>query len=124
MSEPADGRGAVTDAVAMAADAAALARAIGEPLSLPPSARPGNELARAAHRRTDAGWLAQAWVDAHVVLVDENGRAPVRDDPPGLVLTPADEVDGDERYFLGVDGTGRAYFAVSAPFEAPEGTRK
>jgi NAD+ diphosphatase len=98
-----------------------------EPLRLPPGARPGPPLGagidRAAHRRTDQEWLERAWADALVVLVDE-GRALIRDEPPGLVLTPASEVDAAERFFLGEDSSGRAFFAVEAPVTAPPGTRK
>jgi NAD+ diphosphatase len=98
-----------------------------EPLRLPPGARPGPPLGagvdRAAHRRTDQDWLERAWADALVVLVDD-GRALIRDEPPGLVLTPANEVDAAaERFFLGEDSRGRAYFAVEAPITAPPGTR-
>jgi NAD+ diphosphatase len=93
-----------------------------EPLALPPGAR-ADEIDRAAHRRTDDAWLAGAWADAQVVVVDQ-GRALVRDEPPGVVFTPAAEVTADERYFLGVDGGGQAYFAVRAPLDPPPGTRR
>jgi NAD+ diphosphatase len=89
-------------------------------LRLPPGARTDG-IDRAAHRRTDSEWLARA--DALVVLVDD-GRALVRDEPPGLVLASASEVDaGAERYFLGEDAQGRAYFAVQGPVTPPPGTR-
>jgi NAD+ diphosphatase len=58
------------------------------------------------------------------VRVDETGRVPVRDDPPGLVLSPAAEVDDGERYFLGVGADGRSYFAIPGPFEPPADARK
>ncbi|WP_373314003.1 NAD(+) diphosphatase [Planosporangium flavigriseum] len=94
-------------------------------LELPPGARPDVGFDRAAHRRTDAEWLERAWADSLVVLVDK-GRALIRDEPPGLVLTPAGEVDpGAERYFLGEDLQGRVYFAVQTPIaEPPPGTRQ
>jgi len=129
MSEPVDGRTAVTDAAAEAAEATAAALVSQSPLVLPPGARPGPPLGagldRAAHRRTDEKWLADAWRDGGVVLV-EDGRVLVRDDPPGLVLTPTRELDVavEDRYFLGVDDAGQPYFAVRAPIEAPPGTRK
>jgi NAD+ diphosphatase len=122
----------VSEREALSADRAALTRIAREPLRLPPGARPGPPLGigldRAAHRRTDAAWLAAAWEDALVVVVDD-GRALVRDDPPALALTPASEVAGlapvgTERYFLGVDGRDQAYFAVPAAIDAPPGTRK
>lgn len=93
-----------------------------EPPPLPPGARP-DDIDRAAHRRTDDAWLAEAWADALVVVVDQ-GRALIRDDPPGLVLTAAGEVTADERYFLGVNRDGRAYFAVRAPLDPPPGSRR
>jgi NAD+ diphosphatase len=93
-----------------------------ETLSLPPGARP-DDVDRAAHRRTDDAWLAEAWAGALVVVVDQ-GRALIRDEPPGVVFTPAAEVTAEERYFLGVDRAGRAYFAVRAPVDPPPGSRK
>jgi NAD+ diphosphatase len=93
-----------------------------ESLALPPGAR-ADDIDRAAHRRTDDDWLAGAWAGARVVVVDQ-GRALIRDEPPGVVFTPAAEVTADERYFLGLDRAGRAYFAVPAPVDPPPGTRK
>jgi NAD+ diphosphatase len=104
-------------------DTVAATDAAQSPLRLPPGARLGSGVDRAAHRRTDEKWLEEAWRDAFVVIVDE-GRALIRDEPPGLVLMPSDEVDGGERYFLGEDDRGRAYFAVQAPVSTPPGTRK
>ena len=73
---------------------------------------------RAAHRRTDEQWLAQAWGRSDTLVLRMNdGRAAVADDPPELALRhPADVEDGD-RYFLGVDDDGTAYFAVEVPAE-------
>jgi NAD+ diphosphatase len=127
MSEPADGRVVITDPVAVAADADAMALAALRPLRLPPGARPGPPVGagidRAAHRRTDEAWLARAWSQALVVVVDD-GRALVRADVPGLVLAPSAEVGAGERYFLGTDEQGRPYFAVRGAVTAPPGTRK
>jgi NAD+ diphosphatase len=93
------------------------------------AARPGPPLARgaldrAAHRRTDADWLAEAWTRARVVVVDD-GHVLVRgDDPPDLVLIdPADAPQG-ERFFLGEDTDGSVYFAVAADVTALPGTRR
>jgi NAD+ diphosphatase len=126
VSEPANGREPVTDA---AADTAAATAATAQgPLRLPPGARPGPPLGdgidRAAHRRTDTEWLERAWADALVVVVDD-GRALIRDEPPSLVLTPARHLDAGERerYFLGVGPDGQAYFTVRAPVNPPPGTR-
>jgi NAD+ diphosphatase len=90
---------------------------------LPPGARPSG-IDRAAHRRTDDEWLKRAWPGALVVVVDE-GRALVRDEPPGVALTPSGELPpvGGERYFLGEGAGGQAYFAVRASVPEPTGTR-
>lgn len=75
---------------------------------------------RAAHRRTDPGWLATAW-DApgtRVLLLADRGRAAVVGDPPGLDLDHRPDVPPAERFFLGVDDGGTAYFAVAGE-EAP-----
>ena len=65
---------------------------------------------RAAHRRTDADWLAKAWPDALVLVIDAHGDAEVGEDG-GLVLLPATEAPEGERLFLGEDD-GQVYFAV------------
>jgi NAD+ diphosphatase len=71
---------------------------------------------RAAHRRTDEDWLDKTWQDpaTRVMLVSE-GRADVSGDPPALVFHPPGEVPGGERFFLGVDEDGTAFFAVEVP---------
>jgi NAD+ diphosphatase len=96
--------------------------------ALPPLAR--STLDRAAHRRTDEGWLADAWKRARVLLVDEvrGGRALVRDVDGGVELVFADaesapETEPSERYFLGVDTDGTPVFAVPAPLPELPGTR-
>ena len=107
----------------VAADTAAatLAAAAPAPPSRPPL--PGGALDRAAHRRTDEAWLAEAWSTAQVIVVDD-GRVPVRDDPARLVLLSAAEVPGGERYFVGVDAQGTPYFAVPGRLDPPpDGTR-
>jgi NAD+ diphosphatase len=79
-------------------------------------------LDRAAQRRSDDAWLAEAWADPRTrVLVVESGRALVRPGP-ALVLCGPDEAPEGERYLLGVDAAGIAYFAVAAPLPAVEGT--
>jgi NAD+ diphosphatase len=79
----------------------------------------GGGLDRAAHRRTDQGWLDEAWTKARVLVVDE-GRALVRDSFSGaaLVFLDAAQAPEGERYFLGVDTDDTPYFAVAA--ETPE----
>ncbi|WP_461007739.1 NAD(+) diphosphatase [Streptomyces capparidis] len=76
---------------------------------------------RAADRRTDEAWLAAAWSHPGTrVLPVCEGKALVVDadaaDGKGarLVLLPSFEApEGTERYFLGVDGAGTAYFGLS-----------
>jgi len=68
-------------------------------------------LDRAAHRRTDASWLAQAWPRARILVV-RNGRAPVH--LGRLRLVGAAQAPEGERLFLGVDAQDTPYFAVLA----------
>jgi NAD+ diphosphatase len=105
---------------------------------LPPLAR--STLDRAAHRRTDAAWLAEAWQRARVLVVDmgsgpageavslTRGRALVRDVAGGVELVFVDaesapQTPPSERYFLGVDTDGTPVFAVPAPLPQLPGTR-
>ncbi len=95
---------------------------------MPPLAR--STLDRAAHRRTDEGWLSEAWKRARILVVDEvrGGRALVRQsgDQMELVLTDAESAPDtapDERLFLGVDTDGTPVFAVTAPLPELPGTR-
>lgn len=71
------------------------------------------QVERAAHRRTDAGWLARAWADPNTrVFRFGRGRAAVIGDPLRLQLGgPEDELT-DRCYFLGADESGVAFFAV------------
>jgi NAD+ diphosphatase len=71
---------------------------------------------RAGERRTDPDWLAAAWVDENSrafavagaqVLVRYGDRGPAL-----WLVRPAEAPEG-ERYFLGVDAEGTAYFAVA-----------
>lgn len=74
---------------------------------------------RAAEHRTDEAWLAAAWSHPDTrVLVVSGGKALVVDGGEGrgteLVLVPSFEApDGGERYFLGKDDAGTAYFALA-----------
>ncbi|MBB4918076.1 NAD(+) diphosphatase [Streptosporangium saharense] len=76
---------------------------------------------RSAVLRGDAEWLDRAWADGatRVVVVDD-GRALVRrrGDGVDLVLLPTAEAPPGERYLLGVDAEGIAYFAVSGTLPA------
>ncbi|WP_229803080.1 NAD(+) diphosphatase [Planobispora rosea] len=79
---------------------------------------------RSAALRENAEWIRRAWADGatRVVVVDD-GQALVRrsGDEVGLVLLPPGEAPEGERYLLGVDAAGVAYFAVAAPLRAAEG---
>ena len=76
---------------------------------------------RAAHRRTDEAWLADAVADpANRVLLLREGRTPVARDADGaavLGLVPApDLADLDvPPLLLGVDDAGTAYLAAALP---------
>ncbi|MDI5941469.1 NUDIX-like domain-containing protein, partial [Micromonospora sp. DH15] len=94
----------------------------------PPLAR--STLDRAAHRRTDPQWLAEAWERARVLVLDSaaDGRALVRADasPPELVLLGSGELPEVPRsvpMFLGVEPDGAPVFAVDSPLPELPGTR-
>ena len=88
----------------------------------PPLAR--GALDRAAHRRTDDDWLAEAWTRSRVVVVDD-GHVLVRgDDPPDLVLIDPSDAPQGERFFLGEDTDGSVYFAVAADVTVLPDTRR
>ncbi|MGP4029632.1 NAD(+) diphosphatase [Actinomadura sp. 3N407] len=78
----------------------------------------------ALHRRDDA-WLDAAWTEPETrVLVVQDGRALVTYEPsPALVFVPAEQAPDGERWLLGVDDDGTAYFGTSGPLPAIEGTR-
>jgi len=98
----------------------------GARLSVPPLAR--TTLDRAAVRRRDPEWLAEAWQGGLVLVVDigSNGSALVRDEPDGqarLVLLDTAKAPDGERMFLGVDPDGTPLFMVDAELPAIEGAR-
>ncbi|MEU5723922.1 NAD(+) diphosphatase [Micromonospora sp. NPDC047738] len=95
----------------------------------PPLAR--STLDRAAHRRTDPDWLAEAWERARVLVLDsaDGGRALVRgaSAAPELVLVgPAElpDVPRSVPMFLGVEPDGVPVFAVDAPLPELPDTRR
>jgi NAD+ diphosphatase len=68
---------------------------------------------RAAEHRRDEAWLAAAWADPRTrVLVVHDGQALVTPEH-SLVMVGPDEAGEGERYLLGVDASGVAYFAVA-----------
>lgn len=94
----------------------------------PPLAR--STLDRAAHRRRDEQWLAEAWKRARVLVVDVvNGGQTLATgsrDEPGLVLLDADgapDVSAGRRLFLGVEPDGIPVFAVDAALPTVPDTR-
>lgn len=79
---------------------------------------------RSAALRQNGEWLERAWADERTrVLLVADGRAPVRHEgeAASLVLVPPSQAPDGDRYLLGVDEDGTAYFAV--PAKAPEGER-
>ena len=72
-------------------------------------------LTRDAHVRSDADQLASLWADpsTRVLAVHEGRAAVTRDEQVRLALRPSAEADhAAERFFLGRDAAGTAYFAV------------
>jgi len=80
-----------------------------------------SRLRRSAHRRTDDGWLADAWRRSQVLVVDRD-TALATDD--ALVLVDAEKAPEGERLFLGEDEDGGVYFAVLAPIADQPNTRR
>jgi NAD+ diphosphatase len=77
---------------------------------------------RAGERRKDDAWLAAAWADPSTrVLRVAEGRTLVED---GRIVATGPFDTDRERYFLGLDGDGVAWFAVreEAPLRAPLGS--
>ncbi len=94
---------------------------------LPPLAR--SRLDRAAHRRTDEFWLAEAYEHAQVVLVDvaHGAQTLIRDVDGGAELVffdarSAPPAAPGERLFLGVDTDGTPVFALAALLPELPGT--
>ena len=88
---------------------------------------------RMSQHRTDPAWLEDRWADPRtLVLVIENGRALVwfGKTAAELVLVPAAQAPDGLRCFLGIDGSGRAYFSVTGPLppapgaSGPDGDRE
>ncbi len=87
----------------------------------PPPALSRATVDRAAHRRTDDGWLAAFWSDPRSrVLVVQDGRALV--DGAALLLVAPSSAPPGERYFLGAEAD-TAYWAVAGPLARVDGAR-
>ncbi|MFC3997213.1 NAD(+) diphosphatase [Nocardiopsis sediminis] len=95
----------------------------------------------AGHRRSDDAWLRKAWADPGTrVLVLQGGdpgsygyqamrarqsqalvttTGPGDDGTPRLLLVAPDDAPDGDRYLLGTDDDGRAYFAVRSTADDP-----
>ncbi|WP_239164165.1 NAD(+) diphosphatase [Actinoplanes palleronii] len=85
-------------------------------------------LDRAAHRRKDDAWLADAWTRGQVLVIDltKGGRALVTDRPDGgaaLVLVGSADAPEAERWFLGEDTDGTPLWTMDTTPPPAEGTR-
>ena len=104
-----------------------MTRSWAAPAGTPPLAR--STLDRAADRRRDEAWLADAWQRALVLVVDigTGGRALVSDRPDGgadlVLLDAVTAPDSYERYFLGVEADGTPVFMLDGPLPELAGTR-
>ena len=81
------------------------------------------EVDRSTARRSDAAWLAAAWVDPGTrVLVVFDGQALVRvgDGPAELVFVPPQQAPEGVRFLLGTDVGGVVYFGVAGSLPLPE----
>jgi NAD+ diphosphatase len=83
-----------------------------------------HEVERTTHLRTDADWLARAWADPGTqVLVVEDGQvlALAGDNALGLVFVSPGQAPAGDRFLLGVDDAGVAYFGVAGSLAAAHG---
>ena len=83
-----------------------------------------HEVERTTHLRTDADWLAKAWADPGTrVLVVEDGQVLARMDDGGaeLIFVSPQRAPAGDRFLLGVDDEGVAYFGVAGPLSAAHG---
>ncbi|HTZ28372.1 MAG TPA: NAD(+) diphosphatase [Streptosporangiaceae bacterium] len=90
---------------------------------LPDLALSRGEVDRAAARRSDTEWLAQAWADPRTrVLVVDAGRALVRSGGghDELVFVPAAQAPDGVRFLLGIDAEDVVYFGVAGPLPHPD----
>jgi NAD+ diphosphatase len=74
-----------------------------------------HEVERTTHLRSDADWLAKAWADPRtMVLVVEDGQvlARIGKDGAELIFVSPRQAPAGDRFLLGVDDDGVAYFGV------------
>lgn len=82
---------------------------------------------RVAERRRDDAWVAELWDDPRTrVFAIEKGQVlvQVRDVPSLTLLSAGELADTRERYLMGVDPDGVAYFAASGPLPVIEGAER
>jgi NAD+ diphosphatase len=79
---------------------------------------------RAAHRRSDVGWLDEAWQRAQVLLLSPKSATAVTDDHvPRLAFRPAVDLPDDvPRRFLGVAGDAVYFTCTTEPATTEPGT--
>lgn len=98
---------------------------VGAPPGQPPLAR--TTLNRAAHRRTDGAWLAEAYKRGRVLVIDVagGGRALVRSDDTLVLFDPDQITPGppEERMFLGLVDGDTPVFAVIGELPDEPGAR-
>jgi NAD+ diphosphatase len=97
-----------------------------DPQSGPPLAR--TALERAAHRRSDDAWQAEAWQRGKVLLIDieKGGRSLIRERADGgteLVLVDAAEAPEGPHYFLGVDADDTPLFMIDTALPSASDAR-
>lgn len=82
-------------------------------------------LDRVALNRRDDAWLDAAWADPGTrVVVVQDGRTLVSYEPsPALVFVPPGQAPDGDRWLLGVDDAGTAYFGTAGPLPAIEGAQ-
>lgn len=84
-----------------------------------------HEVERTTLRRSDADWLTGAWSDQQTrVLVVEDGQVLARVDglDAELILVSPQQAPAGDRFLLGVDDAGVAYFGVSGSLAQAHGT--
>jgi NAD+ diphosphatase len=83
-------------------------------------------LDRVSERRRDEEWVARTWADPTTrIFVIEKGEVLVRGErQPELVFVPAGRAPEGDRYLLGLDSGGVAYFAVAGELPTIEGAER